>query len=275
MSKDKKTRTEATQARKQPVWVDLNDSDSEEGRYGRTPKRESKTTQIMTGPRTTGKKVKGQKPITVVKVFNSRKHHQFFSRLLRNPRLSAQDAELASSFISPGVVYQFRLAREITFTSSVGGVVDANVDNDPSSYAEFTSLTALFSMVKIRRSKFQWIRTYSPVSPTVTGLGGFDPAVVNIIYDSVGVPSSYTGALDSPTAVGWNYAFDTSNKGLTLTLDYTGEHEPLWADVTSPTSTTDYVGCPGGAQIYLAGTTPSTIVVSAIQTLYLDFMNRV
>ncbi len=187
---------------------------------------------------------------------------------------NTESIDMAASFISADTIYEFRLSRYFSKTTTVGGVLDDYFSNDPSSYSEWSALITLFSMCRIRRATARFATCYSRTVPTVSSTGGFRPMVVNANYDDVGAPGSYAGALDSPMNKVWNYAFDTSQLALTMGLTFSGEHEPLWADVTTPSSSTLYQGCPGCFQMYADSSTASTEVIGVVQDLFIQFMNR-
>ncbi len=187
---------------------------------------------------------------------------------------SQEATELASTFISVDTIYEFRLSRFFAKTTSAGGVLDDFFDNNPASYAEWSALTTLFSMVKLRKVVARFSTEYSRAVGTTVAVGQFRPMVININFDDIGAPGSYAGALDSPLNKVWNYAFDTSPIGPTLALNFTGEHEPLWADVTTPSSSTLYQGCPGCCQMYVDTASVSTEIIGVVQDLYIQMMNR-
>ena len=182
---------------------------------------------------------------------------------------------VARSLVDPNAIYGFRLARFVTFTSTVGGVIDQTINNDPSALTpEWTSITSLFSQVKILKVRYTFTRLQATAIPTTTTAGGYYPIVLALNYDDVGVAGSYSGALDSPHWKAWNYAFETTGSGPTLELSFSGEHEPLWADVNTPASSTLYQGCPGNLQIYGSNIPVSTEAFGCVQELFIAFMNR-
>ncbi len=187
---------------------------------------------------------------------------------------SLEATELAMTFVDVDTIYEFRLSRYFAKTTSAGGVLDDYFDNNPASYAEWSALTTLFSMVRIRKVVARFSTTYSRAVPTTVSVGQFRPMVININFDDIGAPGGYAGALDSPLNKIWNYAFDTSPIGPSLALNFTGEHEPLWADVTSPSSSTLYQGCPGCCQMYVDTASVSTEIIGVVQDLYIQMMNR-
>lgn len=180
----------------------------------------------------------------------------------------------AQSIIDPGTIYTFRLAHYATVSSSVGGVVAEALVNDPSSWSEWSSLTALFSSVRIRRATLHVINAFSRAVGTTTGNGNWQPLVFNALYDEVAAPTSYDATVDSPNFVVYNHNFDTTAHGARITLNFTGVHTPLWGDTSAPHSSTSYAGSPGCFQIYADGQTVSTVILSYIQVLDLEFMNR-
>jgi hypothetical protein len=181
---------------------------------------------------------------------------------------------LASSFVDANTIYEFRLSRYFAKSTSVAGVLDDYFDNNPASYSEWSALTTLFSMVKLRRSMARFARAYQNAVGTTVAVGAFRPMVININFDDIGAPGSYAGALDSPKNKVWNYVFDTDPLPQVLTLDFVGEHEPLWADVTTPSSSTLFQGCPGCCQMYVDTATASIEVIGVVQDLYILMMNR-
>ncbi len=188
--------------------------------------------------------------------------------------MDEQTLSVARSLTSVQGIYEFKLTRGLGLSTSVGGIVNFYANNDPSIYAEWSSLTALFSQVKLRRVEVSFSREIATAIPTTTSVGSWQPAAFNINYDDIGAPGGYASVLDSPKFMVWNYAFDTSATPKILTLDFTGEHEPLWTDVTAPASSTLYQGCPGCTQIYIDNATPSTEIIWFTQTLYIQMMNR-
>jgi len=175
----------------------------------------------------------------------------------------------------PGTIYEFKLTRSFKFGSSVAGVMNNYSTFDPTFMAEYSSLTALFSMVKLKRAEAFFSRNLSTAVPTTTSSGDWDPMVVNILYDDVGAPGSYAGALDSPNFKVWNYAFDTMRSPLHLALDFT-KQKLQWADSASPSSATQPgVGCPGCIQIYGESQPVSTNTVFVILSLWVLFTNRI
>jgi hypothetical protein len=182
---------------------------------------------------------------------------------------------MASSLISdPGQIYGFRLSRYQTHTTSVGGVLALSLNNDPSTWSEYSSLTALFSQIRIRRATLHVIRAFQNAVGTTTSGGNWQPIVYNALYDEVAAPTSYDSCIDSPNFKVFNHNFSTSNTGGMISLDFTGALTPLWADVSSPQSSSLYQGCPGCFQIYADGQSVSTVVIASIQVLDLEFMNR-
>ena len=181
---------------------------------------------------------------------------------------------LAQSMVDPGTIYRFRLAHYGTISSSVGGVVAEAIVNDPSSWSEWSSLSALFSQVRLRRSTFHLINAFNRAVGTTTSNGNWQPSILNSLYDEVAAPTSYDATCDSPNFKVYNHNFEATKSGINIVLDFKGDHTPLWADVSAPHSSTLFQGTPGCSQVYADGQTVSTVIFSYILVLDLEFMNR-
>ncbi len=245
-----------------------------------------KAPSVPPGPMLTRHKPKGRKKkkgvpgvtrIHLLRLSHRPESGAFLKNWIAKHRSSPPSEEavsLASSFVNVNTIYEFRLSRLFGKSSDVGGTVNEYFSNDPSSYAEWSSLTALFSQVKIRRAMARFARGYQGPVGTTVGVGSFRPMVVNANFDDIGTPGSYAGALDSPLNRVWHIDFDQSQLALELHLDFVGEHEPLWADVTTPASSTLYQGCPGCFQMFQDTTTASVEVCTVVQDVYILMMNR-
>jgi hypothetical protein len=180
--------------------------------------------------------------------------------------------QMAQSLIDPGTIYRFRLTHYTTHTTSVGGVLAVVVNNDPSTWQEWASISALFTQVRIRRATLHLSRALQASVPTTTSYGNCMPTVFNALYDEVAAPTTYDTCIDSPNYKIFNHFFATT--GMTISLDFTGAQTPLWADVSTPQSSSLFQGCPGCFQLYADNQTPSTVILSSFQTLDLELMNR-
>jgi hypothetical protein len=172
-------------------------------------------------------------------------------------------------------IYPFRIASEHNFSSTAGGIINQVLDNDPSTCTEYTSLTALFSLVRIRRAVYRVVRSVSTAVPTTTSVGAFRPLMVVPLIDNAGAPGSFAAIEDSPNVIMYNYAFDTSMHGFKCGSHFGGDEEPLWADTSVPASSTTFVGCPGGLQIYGESMPIGTECLFILRELFLEFTNRI
>jgi hypothetical protein len=182
--------------------------------------------------------------------------------------------QMASSLVDPGTIYTFRLAHYATLSSDVGGVLATALTCDPSSWSEWSSLSALFTQCRLKRSHLHVMTAFNKAVPTATSNGNWQPCIVNALYDEVAAPTSYDATIDSPNFKVYNHNFDTTKSGIHISLNFTGQREPLWGDVSAPHSSTAFTGTPGCFQIYADGQSVSTVLLSYIMVLDIEFMNR-
>jgi hypothetical protein len=173
------------------------------------------------------------------------------------------------------LVYTFMVASEHNYTSTAGGILNSVLDNDPSTTVEWASFTNLFSFVRIRMAEYRVCRAVATAIPTTTSVGAFRPIVVAPLIDNAGAPGSYASINDSPSSVIYQYAWDTSLHGLSVRTKFPNNDLPLWADTSVPASSTTYVGCPGGLQIYGEQLPVSTEVLFIVRRLVIEFTNRI
>ena len=191
-------------------------------------------------------------------------------------RKGLQEPDTAPSMlVDQNQIYRFRLTSFHNYTSSAGGVVNTVLDNDPSTTGEYSSLTALFSLVRLRRAQYRIARVVATAIPTAVSVGAFRPLLVAALMDNAGAPGSYDQIMDSSSVVMYNYAFDTSPHCMKTHMDFTGAQTPLWADTSVPASSTTYVGCPGCLQIYGESMPVSTEVLWIMRELIVEFTNRI
>jgi hypothetical protein len=180
--------------------------------------------------------------------------------------------QMAQSLVDPGTIYRFRLTHFKSHTTSVGGVLAEVLNNDPSTWQEWSSLSSLFTQVRIRRATLHVHRALQASVPTTTSYGNCLPLAFNAMYDEVAAPTTYDTCTDTPNYKIFDHYFAT--KGMTITLDFTGATTPLWADVSTPQSSSLFQGCPGCFQLYADNQFVSTVIACSFQTLDLEFMNR-
>jgi len=174
----------------------------------------------------------------------------------------------------PGTIYEFVLSSEHNYSSSAGGIVNVALDFDPSTMTEWTSITAMFSLVRIKEASIDMQRVVATAIPTTTSVGAFRPIIFALLRDNAGTAGSYAAIEDSPHTV-YNYAFET--KGVSRSIKYPGPsgEMPLWADTTAPASATAYVGCPGCCQIYGESMPVSTECLFVVRSLTVQVQNRI
>jgi hypothetical protein len=181
--------------------------------------------------------------------------------------------EAVGSLLDPGTIYPFKLTTHGTLTTSVGGVTSSSIVCDPSSYPEWSSLTALFSLCRLRKSTITLARAFNIAIPTATSSGSWYPTVFNALYDEVSAPVSYESVIDSPNWKLFNHNF-FSGQSESISLKWDGDHCPLWGDVASPHSSTSFSGTPGCFQVYADNQTSSVTTLTYYIELEIEFMNR-
>jgi len=194
-------------------------------------------------------------------------------KVARSIRLKGMGSIVVDS--NDNTIYPFRLASEHQYSASAGGIINAVLDNDPSTTPEYTSLTALFSLVRITRARYRIVRAVSTAVPTTVSVGAFRPMMFVPLIDNAGAPGSYAQTEDSPNVVMYDYAFDTSAHGMTVQQVFRGTETPLWADTSVPASATSFQGCPGCLQIYGESMPVTTECIFVMRELFLEFTNRI
>jgi hypothetical protein len=182
--------------------------------------------------------------------------------------------QMATSLLDPGCIYRFQVAVYGVLTSSVAGLIATSITNDPSSWSEWSSLSVLFTQCRLRKATLHLMTASNKAVPTSTSNGNWQPCVFNALYDEVAAPTSYDSTIDSPNFKIYDLNFDTTRNGTFITLNFSGDRTPLWGDVSAPHSSTAFTGTPGCFQVYADGQTVSTVLMSYIQVLEIEFMNR-
>jgi hypothetical protein len=206
--------------------------------------------------------------------------HKIMKSLIRNnsPGEVTDFAESPmSSLMDNTMTYRFLLCSTHQLSSSAGGIINTIQDNDPSTTGEWSSLTALFSLCRLKKATYIISRSVATAIPTTVSVGAFRPIKFAALMDNAGSPGSYAQIEDSPNCVTYNYAFDQSPHG--FTTSYTFKHQPdpddYWADTSAPASSTSQTGCPGGLQVYGESIPVSTEVIFFTRQLLIDFKNRI
>jgi hypothetical protein len=182
--------------------------------------------------------------------------------------------QMAASLMDPGCIYKFQIATYGSLTSSVAGLIATSIVNDPSAWSEWSSLSILFSQCRLRKASLYLMNAGNKAIGTTASNGNWQPTIFNALYDEVAAPTSYDATCDSPNFKVYNHNFDTSRSGTVIHLSFTGERTPLWGDVSAPHSSTAFSGTPGCFQVYADGQTVSTVMLTYVQVLQIEFMNR-
>lgn len=185
-----------------------------------------------------------------------------------DPSLASSEVPtISKSLFDPLAVYPFKITQTGQFSSSVAGNIFTNTFWNPTGVGEFTSLSTLFSVVRIRRAKI----TLTSINPHADGyatgriggilfcacdygLSGTNPSTIQAVIDC---PNLLIMSLSSTR----NHVLDTPNINNEFASTVTPAPGP-------------YAGCFGQFSIAASGLTVSTLYVQWTLECVYEFTSR-
>lgn len=182
---------------------------------------------------------------------------------------------LPPSLLDPLATYRFKLVQSASVNSSVGGVIAANFSADPgtTSFLEWSSLTALFSEVRLVRATL----SISPFNPHSDAMASTDLkyAVRNFIactWDDQlvnSVPASFSAVVDN-ARVWYVHLGSPTVQELVAPVSQNRSYAP-----TGTASPGPYAGCTGQFSCYAGNSTVSYHYFDWVYSGEYEFRNRI
>jgi hypothetical protein len=172
------------------------------------------------------------------------------------------------SLIDPLAIYTFKITTNATFASSAGGTLLQYITFDPTGATEYTLLSGLFDLVRVKEAKC----SFTNFNPHSDGYAvGNIKSAVYIACDSAKtatLPTSIASVGDCPNLM-------TMCLGSTKThiIWYKAPKDLNWATTSSPVPG-PYAGCYGEWMIATGGLTVSVNYLSYISEIVYEFTSR-
>jgi hypothetical protein len=153
---------------------------------------------------------------------------------------------LSKSLLDPNTIYKFRLVNQNYFTASAGGVLSGYITFDPSGFAEYSTLSALFNEVRITRAVVHLANLNPHADGYLAGPSKFGLFVSPNLGFTAAVPGSTLQVLENQGGVVHHLASPRVTK---LSVDVKSNS---FAAVATPVPG-PYAGCFGQFEFYQSG----------------------
>lgn len=179
----------------------------------------------------------------------------------------SETPSVAKALFDPLAVYPFKITQTGQFSSSVAGTIFTNTFWNPTGIAEYTSLSTLFSLVRIRRARVH----VTAINPHADGYAAGRIAGVLFVSCDYGLsgtnPSSVQNVIDCP-----NIIVVSLGSTKTHVLDTPNIDNEFAATATPAPG--PYAGCYGQFSYGSTGLTVSTLYVQWTLECVYEFTSR-
>jgi hypothetical protein len=220
-----------------------------------------------------GEVVKGKKK----KAIALHKSHQIYQVAKMAASFEPGASEEVGDAVSPGVmqslidplaIYTFKLTTQSGFSSSAGGTLYQYITFDPTAATEYTYLSNLFDLVRVKEAKL----TLTNVNPHADGYAtGYVKTVLYVACDSArtaAAPSNIQAVIDCPNILTMPLGSSKAH-----VIWYKAPKDLNWATTSAPTPG-PYAGCYGEWMLATNSLSFSQSYVSYLSEIVYEFTSR-
>lgn len=182
--------------------------------------------------------------------------------------MGAVSPAVVSALVDPLAIYTFKITTFAGFSSSAGGTLYGYISFNPSGVSEYTTLSALFDLVRIKECKL----TLTNANPHSDGYAvGNVKTVCYVACDSAKTattPTSIQTVVDCPNLLAMPLGSDAAH-----VITYKAPKDLNWADTAAPIPG-PYAGCYGQWMLASSSLTVSVPYLNYVSEIVYEFTSR-